>query len=253
MKTILLLLFAAISINAYAQRKPAEKFYLWDANFKPVNKQGAATYFTSVLKVNDTTWQWDTYNMAGPIVVSEQFKDEEGKQMHGRVIQYHRNGYIDSTGKIINGRHDGDWYFYNDSGKVIYRKSYEAGKLANTRDYLKEQANKVPGDTATTFTIVEIESEFKGGINQWIKYMQKNLVYPERAIQLKKQGSVMVQFIVDKDGSVSDVEVFKSVEFSLDREALRMIRQSPKWQPALQNGKPVKSYKRQPIGFRMQA
>ncbi|TAH01920.1 MAG: TonB family protein, partial [Sphingobacteriales bacterium] len=58
-----------------------------------------------------------------------------------------------------------------------------------------------------------------------------------------------IQFIVDKEGNIEDIEMVKSVEFTIDEEAMRLIRQSPQWAPAVQNGKKVKSYKIQPITF----
>ena len=75
----------------------------------------------------------------------------------------------------------------------------------------------------------EKESEFKGGQSGWMKYMNKNFSYPDRALKLRKQGTVILQFIVDKDGTISDANIFRSVEYSLDRESLRIIRESPRW------------------------
>ena len=63
------------------------------------------------------------------------------------------------------------------------------------------------------------------------------------------QGTVLLQFIIEKDGSISDSEIVKSVEFSLDEESLRIIKLSPKWEPAIQDGKLVRSYKLQPINY----
>jgi protein TonB len=64
-----------------------------------------------------------------------------------------------------------------------------------------------------------------------------------------KTGQVLIYFIVDSNGDIADVKLHKSVEYSLDQEALRLIRQSPKWEPAFQNGKNVKAYRRQPVTF----
>ena len=73
MKQLMLLLLATMTIQATAQRKNVEEFYLWDADFKPVSKQEFAAFFTSVMKVNDTCWQWDTFNITGPMISSEHF------------------------------------------------------------------------------------------------------------------------------------------------------------------------------------
>ena len=70
-------------------------------------------------------------------------------------------------------------------------------------------------------------------------------------MQLHKTGNVVVSFVVNSDGELSEVGLRKSVEFSLDYEAMRLIKESPKWEPALQMGKPVKAYRLQPITFSM--
>jgi protein TonB len=101
-------------------------------------------------------------------------------------------------------------------------------------------------------TAGEKESEFTGGKNSWWKYLNKNMIYPQRAQNLNKQGTVVLQFIVGKDGEVFDQEIVQSVEYSLDQEALRMINESPAWIPAFQRGKNVKSYKKQPITFKVE-
>jgi len=115
---------------------------------------------------------------------------------------------------------------------------------------LDEIASKRKTDTLKR-VIIEIESDFPGGQKGWIKYLTHNLEYPERAQKLGKEGNVVIQFIVDKDGTVYNQQIVKSVEYSLDQEALRMIARSPAWIPAIQDGKIVKSYKKQPIAFRL--
>ncbi|OQP51099.1 energy transducer TonB [Niastella yeongjuensis] len=97
---------------------------------------------------------------------------------------------------------------------------------------------------------VEIESEYPGGVAAWQRFLKKNLNYPQIAIDNEVQGAVVVQFIVDKEGNVSDVQAVSGPE-ELRAEAVRVIRKSGKWTPAIQNGHRVKSYKKQPIGFQL--
>lgn len=99
---------------------------------------------------------------------------------------------------------------------------------------------------------VEKESEFPGGMGAWARFLHKNLNYPEDAQNNEIQGKVVVRFIVDREGNVSDVEVVSGPEQGgLREEAVRVIKRSGKWVPALQNGRNVKSYKQQPITFQM--
>lgn len=107
-------------------------------------------------------------------------------------------------------------------------------------------------DYDRTFTKVEIESEYPGGVAAWLRYLNKNFRYPEDALNNEVQGTVVVEFIVDKEGLVSDVQAVSGpTAGGLREEAMRVIRQSGKWTPAIQNGRKVKSYKKQPIIFEL--
>jgi len=114
-----------------------------------------------------------------------------------------------------------------------------------------EAPKKEEEDWDKTFTKVEIESEYPGGASAWQRYLNKNLRYPQEAIDNEVQGTVVVQFIVDKGGNVSDVEAISGPK-ELRDEAVRVIKKSGSWTPAVQNGRQVKSYKKQPIVFRLE-
>ena len=114
-----------------------------------------------------------------------------------------------------------------------------------------EAPKKEEEDWDKTFTKVEIESEYPGGAAAWQRYLNRNLRYPQEAIDNEVQGAVVVQFIVDKEGNVSDVEAISGPQ-ELRAEAVRVIKKSGKWTPAVQNGRQVKSYKKQPIVFRLE-
>lgn len=115
-----------------------------------------------------------------------------------------------------------------------------------------EAPKKDETDYDQTFTKVEIESTFPGGMAAWARYLNKTLQYPEEATNNEIQGSVVVQFIVDKDGNVSNVEAISGpTDGGLREEAVRVIKRSGQWTPAVQNGRKVKSYKKQPIQFKI--
>lgn len=104
------------------------------------------------------------------------------------------------------------------------------------------------------FNKVEIESSYPGGSGAWTRYLNKTFRYPGKAVDENIQGMVIVQFIVDKDGNVSEVEaILGPAEGGLREEAVRVILKSGKWEPAIQNGRKVKSYKKQPITFRLES
>jgi protein TonB len=115
-----------------------------------------------------------------------------------------------------------------------------------------EAPKKDETDYDKTFTKVEIESDYPGGASAWQRYLNKSLHYPQEAIDAEIQGTVVVQFIVDKQGVVSDVEAVAGPQ-ELRDEAVRVIKKSGQWTPAVQNGRQVKSYKKQPIVFRLES
>lgn len=114
-----------------------------------------------------------------------------------------------------------------------------------------EAPKKVEEDWDKTFTKVEIESSYPGGAAAWTRYLLKTLRYPQEAQDNEIQGTVVVQFIVDKGGMVSNVEAISGPN-ELRDEAVRVIKKSGQWTPAVQNGRQVKSYKKQPIVFRLE-
>lgn len=109
----------------------------------------------------------------------------------------------------------------------------------------KEVENKV-------FDIVENMPEFPGGMGALNKFLRENVRYPVVAQENGVQGRVTIQFVVEKDGSVSDVKVAKSVDPSLDKEALRVVKSMPKWIPGKQNGAAVRVKYMVPVTFRLQ-
>lgn len=103
------------------------------------------------------------------------------------------------------------------------------------------------------YSSVEQPAEFPGGQSALMIWLSSNIRYPEMAMQNGVQGRVIVKFVVEKDGSFSSIEVVKGVDEDLDKEALRVVRKMPKWQPAMSAGVPVRSYFVLPITFKLQS
>ena len=103
------------------------------------------------------------------------------------------------------------------------------------------------------FVVVESMPEFPGGAQAMMKYVAENIKYPVIAQENGIQGRVICQFVVEKDGKVSDIQVVRSSgEASLDKEAVRVINSMPKWKPGKQRGKPVRVKYTLPVNFRLQ-
>ena len=102
------------------------------------------------------------------------------------------------------------------------------------------------------FVVVEDMPEFPGGETALRSFINKNVNYPVIAAENGIQGKVYVRFVVDKDGSVTNAEIARGIDPSLDQEALRVVRTLPKWKPGKQRGKPVRVSYTVPINFQLQ-
>jgi len=110
---------------------------------------------------------------------------------------------------------------------------------------VKEEETKV-------FDVVEQMPSFPGGAGALMQYLSSNIKYPVVAEENGVQGRVVCTFVVEKDGSITDVRVIKSVDPSLDKEAMRVVKSMPKWIPGKQNGAAVRVKYTVPVTFRLQ-
>ncbi|MCW5911356.1 MAG: energy transducer TonB [Cyclobacteriaceae bacterium] len=101
------------------------------------------------------------------------------------------------------------------------------------------------------FTIVEVNAQPKGGLPAFYKYVAENIQYPVQAKRMGIQGRVFVEFVVNKDGTLTDVVAVKGIGAGCDEEAVRIVRNSPPWNPGRQRGHPVKQRMVVPITFKL--
>ena len=102
------------------------------------------------------------------------------------------------------------------------------------------------------FTVVEQMPMFPGGDGALMGYLRDNIKYPTVAAENGVQGRVVVGFVVERDGSITDVNILRGVDPSLDREAMRVVKSMPKWTPGKQNGSAVRVKYQVPVSFRLQ-
>ena len=98
----------------------------------------------------------------------------------------------------------------------------------------------------------EVMPEFPGGEQAMINFVAKNVTYPKEAMEKEISGRVLVGFIVEKDGSITETEVVKGIGGGCDEEAVRVVKAMPKWKPGKQKGKPVRVHFLLPITFKLQ-
>ncbi len=119
-------------------------------------------------------------------------------------------------------------------------------------DYVEEVEEEVVEEEAIPFQLVEEKPSFNGGdANEFSKWVNQRLVYPEIAKENGVQGRVTLQFTVNADGSVSNVKVLRGVDPALDKEAVRVVSSSPKWKPGKQRDRAVKVTYTFPVIFQL--
>ena len=120
----------------------------------------------------------------------------------------------------------------------------------------KPEVVEIPAEKADTkdevFMVVEQMPEFPGGIKELMTYLKDNIKYPKAAQDKKVQGRVIVQFVVEKDGTPTEFNVIRSVDPTLDAEALRVMKEMPKWKPGMQKGQAVRVKYTVPVSFKLQ-
>jgi protein TonB len=229
-----------------------EKIIYYNENGKAV-KEKQAVLLEQNLKLNDTLWEVNLYSINGPRRVSMQCSDEKGAMLNGTYISYDRKGFCDTLGVYVHGLREGRWLVMTQKGRVLRELEFSNDNLIGKTDsaQLNERDEKLRDSLWHGRTITEKESEFPGGPTAWPLYMNTHLRYPDRAFNFGVQGTAVVGFRVEEDGYVDPRYIYleRSVEYSIDQEALKLIAGCPAWTPAVQDGKRVKSFKKQPVVF----
>ena len=113
----------------------------------------------------------------------------------------------------------------------------------------KSQAQQKNG----IYTVSDVMPAFPGGNKAMSNYLAKNITYPKADREQNKQGRVIVQFIVEPDGRLTDVRALRSPSAAMSEEAIRVFKNSPKWKPGRVNGKPVRAQYNVPVNFAISA
>ena len=140
----------------------------------------------------------------------------------------------------------------NDAPDITLEQAPEvsSNELVDERDEPQPEAVDM-ADEPLSFRVVEELPQFPGGAVEMMKWLTKNLKYPASAQQRKVQGRVVAQFIVEKDGSVTHLQVTQKLDPACDREAMRVLRMMPKWKAGVQNDQPCRTMVCIPIVFRL--
>ena len=212
-------------------------------------------------------------------------RNYENGELAGEATEYYPNGKLyctrtlgkdrtvlynecrDSTGKELTTKGNGHWIGFNNDfkniateGQVIdgFAEGEWHGKVNDTVDVINEYKKSlmVGGWNSyksgkRVYFMVEKIPEFPGGVNGFYQFLSQNIVYPAAARKNGTQGRVIVSFICDKNGNLSDVKVVRGIGDGCDEEAQRVVKLSPPWKPGYQNGSPVNVAYSVPISYNL--
>jgi len=222
-------------------------------------KHGVFEYYNSkgVLKkkgkyINEKrTGIWVTYDKNGLLTSKSNYIDDKltGEQLKwykdtlissgqyelGEKIGYwqswHKNRNINCKGSYVKGNRDGEWKFYFESGNLAAIEKYENGDATSVLWYSET------GEYVAPIKPYELKPQFIGGLQGISYYIQNTFEYPELAREMGEQGTVWVEFTVRIDGVIENIKVVSGVSYSLDAEALRVIKLMPNWTPWLDHNR----------------
>jgi antitoxin component YwqK of YwqJK toxin-antitoxin module len=219
---------------------------------------------------NEKEGEWKEWNKAGNVTAINHFKkgkmvgsniswydnkkindstilDENG---NGKGISFFDNGANESEGSYISGEKNGAWsYYYKDvrnqkSMEVFFEKDSAITYTCYNEDGVKQKKDCIP----------EREADFKSGEAGWRKYLVKKLTAEsgnfQKYLRPGELYTVIIRFVVGKDGGIEEVTIEKRGKAALDAMAFEIIQDSPTWFPAMQYNRPIRAYRRQPISFR---
>lgn len=197
-------------------------------------------------EVGETVGDWNTALHLQNKLIS--YWDKSGQQLiidgNGAIAYYHEDTLaISSTGQYKNGFKIGVWKGYTKDNRLKYEETYKKDRVTGLS--WDEDGNEFNYDN------LEEQPGPNGGMAAFYKYVGKTMRYPNDARRLGLEGRVFVQFEVDKNGELIQIKTIKGVGSGCDKEAERVVKNSPRWKPGKQRGQPVKVRMILPITFRL--
>lgn len=239
----------------------------FDKAWKETSKENAV-YYRKKFTTPEHKWGVIDYHSNGRIRMTASFSNDSCTEFDGLNTWYHENGkpsrtcfykkgtvdgadiyYFDNgqkriEGTFVQGKLNGEWNSWFRSGAIAAKATYKNDEQVSA-EFFNEDGSK-----NRSRELFYQPASFPGGVKALAKYLKENLEYPQKAIKDNISGQVVVQFVVQKNGRITDVAVYKSVDPLLDKEALRVVKAMPPWEPAYFGGDLTEFYARQPITFK---
>lgn len=240
MKTLSILILALCSFTAYCQQ--VTKYYDNNRNEVPADK---AVYYTTFIK-DGNVYQGTTYWKDNNAVKGKAtYADTTLSSPDGTQVTYDRKGNLEDSIVYEEGAIDFSYHYYP-NGQVAVHSHMPFGKKEPEIEYFDENGKRIKD------MIISREAEFKGGEDAWQAYLKKS-TDKDLAGRKDKNGvvpGVEIEFTIDEQGQVTNPKITRSSGFkNVDKDALRVISDSPKWNPAVSYNQPVKAHKVQTVNY----
>ena len=182
------------------------------------------------------------YFKSGQIKVQKSYSVYKDKKLDGKLKVWYESGQLRKDIDYKNGKKNGQLLTYWDNGKPKRIDTYENDKLIEGKCLNSDGIETIHYD-------YEKMPEFPGGINELMQYLVKETKYPNKSRKKGIEGRVLVGFIVNKYGTIVDIKIVQSVNDELDKEAMRVVKKMPKWEPGMEDGEAVRVAFNLPIKF----
>lgn len=179
---------------------------------------------------------------------------ERGLKQGEWEIYHHSDSTLSRKESYLNGELHGNLTVFDTLGNIEYRKVYEFGELiSSTRQdttvILNEELPRFPGCEDLG---LEPEEFIKCSDKKLVEYLSANIKYPRYSREAGIEGQAIVQFVINKDGQVTDIKVLNGVSRDIKQEVIRLVSEMPKWKPGMQDGNPVKVLFTLPLRFNLE-
>ena len=241
MKYRLTILFFVVATSSNAQNNSLVKYF--DSTWQPCAKEKASFY--TQFEKQDTVYQCISYYFpSNELYGKSTFRDTLFRSGVGTMVRYYKGGAVkDST------------YFDNKGSTLTQKGYYETGRLHSSVRFIDYKAitegYDENGKPMKIFTVVQIPAEFPGGLEKWNEFLVEHLRgnIPKRKKAPAGKYTVVISFIVDKQGNLTNMTAGNDPGYGTKEEAIRVLSKSPKWIPAKQDGANVIYRHRQSITF----
>ncbi len=247
MKTIILLMITMIFLNSskiYSQNIITKYF---DSAWHETSKDSALYYSNFVEQ--DTAYKVTSYWIkSNKLNATSTYADTDFRKGIGVLIRYYESGNLQDSVNFTNGGGIETDYHYKENGQLDYKLFYDLKKGGLVGEQYDNSGKKITG-----YFSYQIEAKFPGGNAAWVQYLESTLKSNVAAKHKAPAGiyTVSVSFLVDKNGKVIEVQALTDPGFGTAEEAIRVIKNSPDWIPAIQNNKPVIYRQKQNITFQV--